>query len=406
MIIEMTATDTIHILPAYRQEVSIELLSILEFWEQHMPDKKNGGFYGSIGNDNLPDMTAPKGIVLNSRILWSFSAASQFDKTNEWIKTATTAYKYIVDHFIDRKYGGVYWSVNDQGTPIDARKQIYGLAFCIYGLTEYYKATGENMAMHLAKDLYEKIEQHSRDKKNGGYLEAFTQGWKLKDDLRLSEKDDNEKKTMNTHLHIIEAYANLYKIWADAGLRDNIKHLLDVFDKYFLGDSSHARLFMDENWKVKSSLVSYGHDIEASWLLLQCAETIGEAAYIDKFSIHAIQLAEATIGGLDNDGGLWYEYDPSKNILTQEKHSWPQAEAMVGFFNAFQLTGDERYLHHSAKSWEFIKTYIRDNTNGEWFWGIKSDYTIMQKEKAGFWKCPYHSTRACMEIAKRISGLK
>jgi mannobiose 2-epimerase len=163
-------------------------------------------------------------------------------------------------------------------------------------------------------------------------------------------------------------------------------------------------LFLDENWTVKSSLISYGHDIEAAWLLLQCAETAGDEAYINLYKEFAIKITDATTGALDNDGGLWYEYEPGNDHWIKEKHSWPQAEAMIGFMNAYQLSGDEKYLQHSLNSWAFIKKSIKDNKNGEWFWGIDENNMVMKKkDKAGFWKCPYHSTRAFLEISKRIS---
>ncbi|HEY6504044.1 MAG TPA: AGE family epimerase/isomerase [Chitinophagaceae bacterium] len=403
----MTITEAVHILPVYREELSAELSSILDYWIKYTIDEKNGGFIGSLDNDNNADPASPKGVVLNSRILWTFSAAYQYEKKQEYLDMASRAYKYIVNHFVDRKYGGVYWSVDSKGAPLDARKQIYGLAFCIFGLTEYYKASGERIALHLAKDIFEHIENNSFDKKNDGYLEAFTQGWKLIDDLRLSEKDDNEKKTMNTHLHIIEAYANLSSVCPDKRIKERIRQTLDVFEEYIIDkQTSHLHLFMDENWEVKSSLVSYGHDIEAAWLLLECAEIINDEECIQRFKDLSIKLADAAAEGLDKDGGLWYEYEPAKDHLIKEKHSWPQAEAMVGFFNAYQLTGNEKYLHYSANTWEFVKQHLKDNSNGEWFWGVYEDYSAMNKEKAGFWKCPYHNSRACLELIRRIKQYK
>ncbi|MDP4261229.1 MAG: AGE family epimerase/isomerase [Bacteroidota bacterium] len=403
----MTATETIYILPRIRMEMEEELHSILDYWIRNMVDEKQGGFLGGIDHNNIVDPHAPKGVVLNSRILWTFSAAYLRDKRQEYLAMASRAYRYIVDHFIDRKYGGVYWSVDSKGIMLDGKKQVYGLAFCIYGLTEYYKVTKEEVALHLAENLFKHIENHSFDKKHGGYLEAFTQGWKPISDMRLSEKDENEKKTMNTHLHIIEAYTNLYMVRPADSLKESIKHLLDVFDQYFIDpQTSHLRLFMDESWNSRSSLISYGHDIEAAWLLLECAEITGSENYISRFKEIGIRLANAAAEGLDADGGLWYEYDPVKDELIREKHSWPQAEAMVGFLNAYQLTGEERYLHYSLHNWEFVKQYIKDNNKGEWFWGVNADHSVMQKEKAGFWKCPYHNSRACMELIRRIDYYK
>jgi mannobiose 2-epimerase len=399
-------TERIPALLDYKAAVHDEWIDILSWWSRYMPDEKEGGFYGSVDQDNIPDIDAPKGIVLNSRICWTFSTAYTETKNEAHLQMATRAFEYILHHFVDHEYGGVYWSVDAQGKMLDGRKQIYGQAFCLYGLAAYYKATGEGLALHLAKDLFEYIELHSLDKEKEGYVEAFTREWLPSDDLRLSEKDDNEKKTMNTHLHIIEAYASLYSIWPDTILREKIASLLEVFDRHFINkENFHLHLFLDENWNLRSSLVSYGHDIEAAWLLLECAEVINYKLYIDHYRQLSVKLADAAAKGLDSDGGLWYEYEPAHDRLVKEKHSWPQAEAMIGFFNAWQLTGDYKYLQYSKDSFAFIKNYIKDDKAGEWRWGIKEDGSPMEKEKAGFWKCPYHSARACMEIQKRISSL-
>jgi cellobiose epimerase len=399
-------TEKDPVLLDYKAAVHDELRSILSWWSRYMPDEEQGGFYGSVGQDNIPDPDAPKGVVLNSRICWTFSVAYSISKDEADLRIATRAFEYIVQHFVDHEYGGVYWSVDAQGNMLDGRKQIYGQAFCLYSLAEYYKATGGGLALHLAKDLYTYIELYSLDKEKEGYIEAFTREWSPIGDVRLSEKDNNEKKTMNTHLHIIEAYANLYMVWPDATLRERIASLLEVFDRHFINkENYHLHLFLDENWDIRSSLISYGHGIEAAWLLLQCAETTGYRLYIDHYKKLSILLADAAAEGLDKDGGLWYEYEPAHDRLVKEKHSWPQAEAMVGFFNAWQLSGEDKYLDYSKASFGFIEKYIKDNTTGEWRWGIHEDGSAMKKEKAGFWKCPYHSVRACMEIQKRILSL-
>ena len=389
----------------FKKETTTELKSILDWWSQYMIDETNGGFYGSVNNENVADSSAAKGIVLNSRILYFFSAAYNFTNEEKYLAIAFRSYTYILAHFADRAFGGVYWSLDAKGKMLNGKKQIYGLAFCIYAMSEYYKAGKDSQALHFAKELYNLIEQYSYDKKNGGYIEAFTREWNDSVDLRLSYKDDNEKKTTNTHLHIIEAYSNLYGIWPNAILKEKIESLLENFDRHMINkETGHLNLFMNEEWRVQSTLVSYGHDIEAAWLLQQCAVIIGNELYEDKFKQSAITLADDAAEGLDEDGGLWYEFEPAENNLIKEKHSWPQAEAMVGFFNAYQLTGNGKYLDYSIDSWNFIKQYIRDEKNGEWYWGINADRTSMQKEKAGFWKCPYHNSRACMEIIKRINS--
>jgi cellobiose epimerase len=389
----------------YKAELKLELDYILDYWINNVVDESQGGFYGAVSTDNIANPLAPKGVVLNSRILWTFSAASRYSNNSRCLEMATRAFNYISNHFIDYEHGGVFWSVDHNGKMLDGKKQIYSLAFCMYGLVEYYKVTRNKTALSLAKGMFNSIEKFSFDKTQDGYIEAFTREWEPIDDLRLSEKDSNEKKTMNTHLHIIEAYANLYQVWPEIFLREKIIGLLNVFQKHFFNAKNHhLHLFMTEDWEVKSSIQSFGHDIEASWLLYECAEISGNELYIDRYKKIALQLADAAAEALDTDGGMWYEYDPAIGHWIKEKHSWPQAEAIVGFFNAYQLSGNEKYLQLSLDSWQFVKKHIKDDKNGEWFWGVKEDYSIMQKDKAGFWKCPYHSGRACMEIIKRINS--
>lgn len=388
-----------------KNELREELDNILHYWMRNTIDEECGGFYGKINNNNIVDAHAPKGLVLNARILWTFSAAYNYTKQKSYLAIADRAYQYLIDHFLDKQYGGLYWSVDKNGKSIDDKKQVYGIAFVVYGFSEYHKATRGSKALQQAKDCYASIERYSFDKVKGGYLEAFTREWQSIGDLRLSEKDANEKKTMNTHLHILEAYTNLYSVWQDERLRISIKLLLENFIDHIIDKhTGHLQLFFNENWQAKSDIISYGHDIEAAWILQEAAEMVEDEPLIKKIKELSITLTNAAKEGMDTDGGLWYE--TKHGSLVKQKHWWPQAEALVGFFNAWQITGDDEYLHDVLAGWQFIKKHIRDQKNGEWFWGISYDYSAMEGEdKAGFWKCPYHNTRACMEISKRIELL-
>jgi mannobiose 2-epimerase len=388
-----------------KTELSAELDSILDYWSKNAIDAKNNGFIGQIDtNENIIE-NAEKGSVLNARILWSFSSGYQITKNEEHKKIAKRAFEYLSEYFYDSEFGGLFWSLNANTTPKDTKNQIYALAFAIYGLSEYYVISKDEKALAIAINLYLRIQKHSYDPVNKGYLEAFTRDWQPIEDLRLSDKDANEKKTMNTHLHIVEAYANLFKVWKDKTLQNDIIELLQTIEKHFINtQTGHLRLFFDENWIEKPDVISYGHDIEAAWLLLQCAEISEDETLITNYKKHAVQMAEVTKEGLDIDGGLWYEFDPEKEELIAEKHWWVQAEALIGFYNAYQLTGNESYLDIVFKNWDFIKKHILDTKNGEWFWGIYRDYTAIEKDKAGFWKCPYHNSRACLELILRIQS--
>lgn len=394
-------------LTGFRQQLEEELQAILDWWMRHAKDVECGGFYGSVNDANEPNRIAPKGLVLHARAVWTFSAACRYTGKQQYLSEAETAFRFLESAFFDKKNGGFYWSVDADGNMLDGKKQVYGQAFVIYGLSELYLACGNQSALDQAIRLYKHLEQVAWDKQYGGYIEAFEQDWTPRADFRLSEKEENLCKTMNTHLHVIEAFANLYKAWPNPDLAARIRDLLDIFsDKIINRTSNRQRLFFTETWQPAGSIISFGHDIEAAWLLHECAVILGDAVYTQHFSQLAITMAHAATDGLDTDGGLWYEYDASSDHWILEKHWWPQAEAMVGFFNAWQLSGQDRFLQQAAGVWTFIKRYIRDYGNGEWYWGVTENLHKMEgQDKAGFWKCPYHNSRACIELGHRIGQI-
>lgn len=385
----------------YKKEVMEELKNILSYWMDFAIDER-GGFQGKINNNNIADPFAPKGSVLNSRILWTFSAAYTALKDPRYLKIAERAANYLSEYFIDKEYGGVYWTLDYTGKPLETKKQVYAQAFAIYAFAEHYRATASGKSKQQAIELYELLIKYTYDKQHGGYAEAMSRAWEQIDNVRLSEKDENERKTMNTHLHVLEAFTSLYGIWKEEKLKEKLEELIDIFPgKIINKHSGHLDLFFDDEWKPRSSLYSYGHDIEAGWLLLEAAEAAGNTVLLNKVRIVSERILNAAMEGLDTDGGLWYEYNPQQGHLVKEKHWWPQAEAMVGFYTAYQLTGNNKYLDHSLASWRFISKYIIDSKRGEWFWGVDANYQPMQEDKAGLWKCPYHNGRACLEIIKR-----
>lgn len=406
------------ILQNLKKEIQSELSNILAFWSKSTLDNTNGGFIGKMDTYGKIHPEAEKGSVLNARILWTFSAAAGFESLSKGeretsLTLANRAFEYFKTNFVDHEKGGVYWSINADGSPKSTRKQIYGLAFAIYGLSEFYKVSKNEGALALAKNLYQLIEKYSFDEQNGGYWEAFTKDWELLEDLRLSEKDRNDPKTMNTHLHIIEAYVNLYKVWNDEGLKSKIEQLLQVFEKHIIDQKAgHMKLFFDQKWNSQSAGVSYGHDIEAAWLLHESAEALGNHELTKKWKKYAVQMTDATMEGFNLDGSLNHEKDAETGHIDTHREWWVSAEAMVGFLNAYQISNDEKYLPLIAQLWEFTKIHLIDSTNGEWYWGVypptscEPNYQIMDSEdKVGFWKCPYHNARACMELVHRLNSI-
>ncbi|WP_419033618.1 AGE family epimerase/isomerase [Dysgonomonas gadei] len=375
--------------------------NILPFWINKMQDNHNGGFYGQIDGNNMLNSRANKGAILNARILWTFSSAYRILKNEEYLKMAQRAFDYIVAYFIDKEYGGAFWELDYKGNPVNTKKQTYVQGFMLYGFSEYFRATGEQKALELAKDFFYLIEKY-RDKVTGGYPEAFTRDWQPIEDMRLSDKDDNEVKTMNTHLHILEPYTNLCRIWKDPQLESAQRQLIDVFtDKILDSNTNHLNLFFDEDWNVKSTAVSYGHDIEASWLLFEAAEVLGDKALIAEIKDLSLKIADAASGGIGADGSMTYEY--KNGHMDAERHWWVQAESVVGFMYAYKNSKNIEYKERAARLWTYIQNQIVDKVNGEWFWSRLADSGINRKDdKAGFWKCPYHNGRMCMEMLEHF----
>ncbi|WP_424767384.1 AGE family epimerase/isomerase [Paenibacillus sp. sgz302251] len=380
--------------------------NILGFWMQHTIDEQNGGFYGFISRDLTVNPEAGKSLVLNTRILWTFASAYRIFGNEAYLHIAKRAYNYVNQHFTDPEYGGLYWMVDAEGKPAETKKQVYGQAFAIYAFAEYYRATGNEAVLQQAIELFHTLESYSYDKEYKGYFEALTREWQETDDNSLSEKDLNEKKSMNTHLHVMEGYTNLYRVWKSEELHAKLKELIEITIKHIINaKNAHFILFFDEKWTCKSEHISYGHDIEGSWLLVEAAEVLGDAKLLEEAKAIALRMAEATYNeGVDQDGGLFNEAGP-EGLIDTHKDWWPQAEAVVGFYNAYQLSGDEKYRNAALLSWQFIESFIVDKEHGEWHWSVTRDGAPSDNiEKVSPWKCPYHNGRACFEMIERLNG--
>jgi len=389
-----------------RSETKAELIqNILPFWMNKMTDSVNGGFFGRIDGNGVIHPEADKGCVLNARILWTFSSAYRILKNPDYLKIAEKSKDYLLEHFFDKKHGGVYWLLDSNGEMKDGKKQIYAQAFAIYGLTEYYRATNDQSSLSKAIELFYLIEKYSFDSNLDGYFEAFSREWGEIDDLRLSAKDANEKKTMNTHLHILEAYTNLYRVWKDDLLYNQLFGLLKVFSEKIINSStSNLKMFFDEEWNDKTDLVSYGHNIEASWLIYEAAEVLGDEGIIRELKGKCIKIAEVSKEGIMLDGSMIYERFFESGNTDYDRHWWVQAESVIGFLNAYSLSGKEEYLNLSLAGWKFISENIIDIKDGEWYWSVDRYLEPNLKEdKAGFWKCPYHNSRMCLEIVERTA---
>ena len=396
-------------LKGFSQRVSDQLFGhILPFWCGPALDHEQGGWMGWLSNDLKPDRTQPKGLIVNSRILWAFSAVHQARPDALFKQMAGRAFDFVMNHFWDAQLGGAFWRLDDTGRVLDDSKKIYGQAFYIYALAEYHRAFGVPVALARAIDLFELIERHAHDWKHSGYLEVRQRNWSEADaDARLSDKDMNEKKSMNNHLHLLEAYTNLYRVWKDQRVEQRLRELIALFEQRILDPRTlHLHHFFNEQWQVRSDTYTFGHDIEGTWLLCEAAEVLGDISLLKRVQALALRMAEVALReGIDADGALRYEGKGGK-IIDAGKECWPQAEAVIGFLNAFQLSGDEKYLNASLRAWDFIENHLVDRVHGEWFWRITPEGRVDPTlPKVNEWKGPYHGSRACLETLHRLRAI-
>jgi len=377
--------------------------NILPFW-QSMTDEKNGGFYGETDFSGKPNKTAPKGCILNSRILWTFSAAYRIFEDSAYKTCAQHARDFLSKAFLDTTHGGLYWLADHTGKALNARKQFYNIAFGIYALSEHYLAAGDQSSLDLALSLFDATEQYGFDPSTGGYIEACNREWRNIDDYRLSEKDLNCPKSMNTNLHVLEAYTNLVRACADKRAHKALEALLHITVDKIVNRDFHFELFFDMDWRSLTKNISYGHDIEGSWLLYEAALAVGDENLISKVKQTALAIAEVIYNtAIDRkNGGLISGCDAEGQIYAK-KEWWPQAEAVVGFYNAYELSGEQKYFDAADSIWSYIQKYFVDHIHGEWHNELSLDNTPdTSMPKAGFWKCPYHNARACLEVARRM----
>ena len=376
--------------------------NILKYWLT-LKDLR-GGFYGEVLSDGTVLYDAPRGVILNARIIWSFAAAYELLKKPEYLAAAVHAKDYFLKHFCDHKYGGVYWSVDAKGNRLDHKKQLYSQGFAIYGLSELYKVTHDEEVLKEAVNLFRVVEKYFADKENGGYIEALSRDFSPLADMSLSAHDINADKTMNSHLHILEAYANLYKVWPDNELKKAVESLLDIVGTKVMAPDGHLQLYFRRDWSVMPGGVSYGHDIETSWLALECAMALDDDAVVSRVRPWAVKMARAGNEGLLPDGSMRYEklLDGS---FDDSRQWWVQAETVVGNLWLWKYHGDPDGLTRAKACWKYILEHLV-RQDGEWHWAILPDGTPdLSQPRAGFWKCPYHNTRMCLEVLRVLDAI-
>jgi mannobiose 2-epimerase len=384
-------------------EVKSELTDhILPFWTRLM-DKENGGIYGVIDYNLNIEKQAPKGGIVTSRFLWTYSAAYRVTKDEKYLEVANNVYDFLVNKIYDSEFKGLYWLVDYQGNPVDTRKHVYTQSFGIYALSEYYRATKKQEALDMAQNLYRLIEENGFNQVNNAYKEEFDREWNEIPNEMLSENGVMADITMNTHIHVLEAYTTLYKAWPDEGLKGRLENLLTIlYEKIYNKETKFLGVFFDKKWNSILDIKSFGHDIEASWLIDETLKAIGleKSEYVQMVIDIAYNIADYAI---QEDGSLINEQVDEE--LDKTRVWWVQAEAIVGFLNAYQRTHDERFLRLVDHLWEYIKeNIIDDRENGEWYWSVEADGTPTPKNIGDPWKASYHNGRFCLEIMERLGA--
>lgn len=376
---------------------------LIPFWNR-LKDEKYGGFYGYADGNGKADPAREKGVILTSRILWFYSASYRLLEEESLLEMARHAYRFLAEHCVDKEYGGVYWSVTHDGRPLDTTKHSYNQAFAIYALSAFYEASGDKEALELAYDIYRVIEEKCVDE--GGYLEAFERDFAPADNDKLSENGVMAQRTMNTLLHVMEAYTQLYKTDASPQVRDRLEKILGLFkEKIYDPEKKQCRVFFDADYRSLIDLDSYGHDIEASWLIWRACEVLGSES--DKQAMRPVidGLAEGVYRhGIDREL-FALNNECERGVMNRTKIWWVQAEAVIGFYNAFALQPQrEEYRECSKRIWEFIRKYVIDPETGEWVENIERvDRIDTSQALVHPWKCPYHNGRMCIEMTMRLS---
>jgi cellobiose epimerase len=371
--------------------------NILPFWANNVLLKHGADFAGQMKTDLTVVENAPKGIILISRILWTFSAAYvALGETSH--KACADAYFNLFKPFVDQSYGGVYWLLDSNFAPRDTKKENIAQAFAIHGLAEYYNATHNASALDMAIALFHAVEQHSHDSHGSGYLDGHDRQW---------QQVTEPVKSFETHYNLMNAYANLLRVWDDDLLRSRLKELLQIMLDKFTDGAWHMQHFFGADWSPRPNRIQYGHDIIVSWLLVDCADALGDSQLIARAKDHAVRLARGVLQqAYDRDLGGIYHSISAEGQLNTDKVWWCQAEAVVGFLNAYAISGDQEFLDAALRTWDFIEQHLIDRQYGEWYYSTtKEGLPHTDLLKVSEWKCPYHNGRACLEVIKRMARI-
>ncbi|OQQ10680.1 N-acylglucosamine 2-epimerase [Vibrio splendidus] len=392
----------------FKAELKAEAESILDYWMQ-LQDFTVGGFYCYADFYGKVDTEHSKAVLLHSRILWTFSNAYRVLGKSEYLAAANHCYQFMTEYALDKDHGGVYWMLDKNGNVTDSQKHVYNQGFAIYAFSEYYLASGDESALAHANSLFELIESHAFDKEFGGYNEAFDREWNQIENHLVCDTAEGvlAEKSMNTHLHILEAYTTLHEACESASVQAQLHQLAELMKDKVVDKSLHYGLFFTRDWNCVSKDVSYGHDIEGTWLMDAAAGQLQDRELAHQIFEQTSKMANVTlVEGLERDGAVFNELREGF-LLDSDRIWWVQAEAMVGFFNAYQKNSHAPLMQAAKDCWKIIQLQLTDSKNGEWFWKVsRLGKPYLDEPKVEPWKCPYHNGRACLEVYKRIAPLE
>lgn len=390
-------------LAALAQLMSRELVDdLVPFWLALL-DRFHGGHYTRMDERGTIDRKAPKSTVFVARLLWFLSTVGRALGHAQCLEQAARTQSFLLTRLRDGAHGGLFWSVTHEGRPADTVKHLYAHAFGIYGLSAHAIATGNAESLGAAKELFVLLESRLR-RPDGCYAESFDAAWRPIEDRRIAWHGGVATITANAHLHLVEAYTTLLRAWPSAGPRAALHDLVRLMlDRFVKPDGTGLHPALDGALEPLPGPPSYGHDIEASWLLEAAGDALDDPALRQRLRTVAAAMAQAAAtGGQLRDGGFLSSPVRADATTLPPRVWWVQAEAVVGLVNAAQRGANRDMMSRAEAAWRFIERAMIDRERGDWFEAVDADgRPIPGRLKVGPWKEPYHQGRACLEIARR-----
>lgn len=396
---------------------------VIDFWYPRSIDDEHGGFILSYDDEGAFAGNDAKMIVTQARMTWFFARLTRTDVVDgDYTDAADHGFAFLRDAMWDDDHGGFYWEVDRRGTVRKPRKHLYGQAFGLYALAEYYRVTGNEQALDLAGDLFEVIDDVAKDHQNGGYHEYFEPDWEQVTEgttyLATIEPDWSPKesgesvldptlKLMNTHLHLLEAFTTYYRVTGDETVRERLHELLTILTNTVVRkDRPACTDKYDPDWTPKLDdadfrVVSYGHDVENVWLTMEASEALDVPTRLFADLYDGLFDYSLEYGYDDQNGGFYFFGPLGEHATNRIKAWWVQAEAMTSALRMYEATGEDVYRNVFEETYDFIEQYHVDETHGEWHSGVDETLEPVGRKGAEY-KGAYHDGRALIECIETL----